>query len=85
MRVIPNPTLLRNVLFYAKMFGGFLILWIVLRIMVVILTIVGLILAIKYAAYIPDNQNYRRNYEDTKVAPSNPFTSPPKTYTPEKE
>lgn len=85
MKVLPNPTLLRNFLFYAKMFGGFLVLWIVMRILVVILTILGLILAIKYAAYIPDNPNYRRNYEDTKVAPSNPFTSPPKTYNPEKE
>lgn len=85
MRVIPNPTALRNVIFYVKMFGKFLILWVVLRIMVLLLTILGIILAIKYAAYIPDNPNYHRNYEDTKVAPANPFTSAPKTYNPEKE
>ncbi len=79
MRIIPSPTPLHHLLFYFKMFRGFFILWIVCRVLVYVITIVGLILLIKYAAYLPDNPNYRRNYDDIKVLPRNPFTEAPAT------
>lgn len=85
MRIVPSPTPLHHFLFYFKMFRNFFILWIICRGLVFVATLILLVLAIKYAAYLPDNPNYRRNYQDIKVAPSNPFTSAPKTYTPEKE
>lgn len=81
MRVLPNPTPLRDFFFYLKMFGWFVVTWIICRILVGLITIGLVIAAICYAAYLPDNPKYRRNYEDTKVAPSNPFTSNPRTYT----
>lgn len=82
LRILPNPTPLRDLLFYMRMGFGFLITWVICRILVYVITIGLVILAVCYGAYLPDNPKYRRNYEDTKVAPSNPFTSNPRTYTP---
>lgn len=79
MPVIPNPTIFRNVMFYFNMFKDFFIVWLVCRVASYVITIIGVILLIKYSAYIPDNPNYRRNYDDTKVLPRNPFTEAPAT------
>ena len=80
MPVIPNPSNLRNLLFYAKMGLDLLVFFIICRVMVYIITVTLLILAIKYAAYIPDNPNWKHNFDDVKSAPANPFTEAPKTY-----
>jgi hypothetical protein len=79
MQIVPNPTLLRNIWFYFKVFKELFIFWIICRITVFVLTIAGLVLLFKYAAYIPDNPNYRRNYDDTKTLHRNPFTEAPAT------
>jgi len=85
MKIVPSPTALHHIFFYFKVFRNFFILWIICRILVIMITLIAVILAIKYAAYLPDNPNYHRNYKDIKVAPANPFTSAPKTYNTEKE
>lgn len=77
--ILPNPTLFRNVVYYFKLFRFFFIFWIFCQVMVFLATLFLLALAIKYAAYLPDNPNYRRNYDDIKVLPRNPFTEAPAT------
>jgi hypothetical protein len=81
MRILPNPTIFRDVMFYLRMGIWFVVTWVICRIAVYVITIGLVIAAVYYGAYLPDNPKYRRNYEDTKVAPSNPFTSNPRTYT----
>lgn len=77
MKIIPNHSIVRSLATYFDVFMDLLIVWIICRIMIFVLTIIGLFLAIKYAAYIPDNPSYRRNYDDIKVLPRNPFTEAP--------
>ena len=79
MSIIPNPTLLNNFLRYFKLFKFFFIFWLISKVLVFFGIIFMIIMGIKYAAYIPDNPNYRRNYDDTKVLHRNPFTEAPAT------
>ncbi len=79
MRILPNPTPLRDLLFYLKMGFWFFVTWIICRVLVYVITIGLVILAIYYGAYLPDNPKYRRNYDDTKTLHRNPFTEAPAT------
>lgn len=77
MPVVPDPSILRKLAYYIGLGKVFVITWIICKVVSYILVFVLLILAIKYAAYIPDNPNYRRNYDDIKTLPRNPFTEAP--------
>jgi hypothetical protein len=77
MNIVPDPSLFRTLLFYFGVFKDLFIIWIICRMMVFVLTIVAFVLLIKYATYIPDNPNWKRNYDDIKVLPRNPFTEAP--------
>ena len=41
--------------------------------------LIVLVLVVKYSAYLPDNPNYRRNYDAILVEPRNPLTEKPST------
>lgn len=77
MPIVPNPSFLRNLAYYIGLGKIFVITWLICRVMSFFIVGIGLFLAIKYSAYIPDNPNYRRNYDDIKVLPRNPFTEAP--------
>ena len=79
MAIIPNPTLLNHFLHYFKLFKFFFIFWLICKVLVFIGIIFMIIMGIKYAAYLPDNPGYRRNYDDIKVLHRNPFTEAPAT------
>lgn len=80
MQVTPTPTITNFVLHYGGLLADFFLFWLFCRALGYIISIAGLILLIKYSAYIPSNPNYRRNYDDIKTAPANPFTEAPKFY-----
>jgi hypothetical protein len=79
MPVVPNPSFFRNLAYYIGLGKIFIITWLICKVVTFFLVIAFLILAVKYSAYLPDNPNYRRNYDDTKVLPRNPFTEAPAT------
>lgn len=80
MNIIPNRSIISNFLYFLDLCKFWFLLWLFCQIMAYVITFAMLILAIKYAAYLPDNPKYRRNYDDIKVAPANPFTEAPKVY-----
>ncbi len=63
MPVIPDPSVFRKLAYYIGLGKVFVITWVICKVVSYILVFVLLILAIKYAAYIPNNKNYIR-YED---------------------
>lgn len=75
--IIKDDSIIQTILHYGDVFLDLFIVWLICRVMTYVLTIVALIVLIKYAAYIPDNPNWRRNYDDIKVLPRNPFTEAP--------
>lgn len=80
MNIVPDRTFISTTLYYLNVFRFLFLFWIFCRVMVYFLSFFLLILLIKYSAYLPDNPNYKRNYDDIKVAPANPFTESPKFY-----
>lgn len=79
MPIIPNPSLLRTIAYYLDIGKVFVITWLICKVVSFFLVFVILFLAIKYAAYLPDNPEYKRNYDAIQVLPRNPFTEAPAT------
>jgi len=69
MPVIPNPNIIRNIMFYMGLGKVLLITWVICRIFVFLAVPVILFLAVKYAYLIPSNPNYRHNYDRGEPTP----------------